>query len=139
TAVHLKKWTIADGDIRLYTKGCMLMVKREYSQEFKLSVIREYLNCPHGIRVVSRSFGLPSKNYITRWINELSKVGLVTEEELVAAGKKSTAGKQSIKHPYQVHEPSPRERMLDQENLRLRAEIDFLKKLQEIEGWNVKG
>lgn len=117
----------------------MQMIKREYSQEFKLSVIKEYLNCPHGIRVVSRSFGLPSKNYITRRIKELSKVGLVTEEELVAAGKKSTAGKQSIKHPYQVHEPSPRERMLDQENLRLRAEIDFLKKLQEIEGWNAKG
>jgi len=112
----------------------MQMIKREYSQEFKLSVIREYLKCPHGIRVVSRSFGLPSKNYITRWIKELSEAGLVSEEELIAAGKKSTAGKQSIKHPYEVHDPSPRERMLDQENLRLRAEIDFKKKLQEIEG-----
>lgn len=111
---------------------------REYSQEFKLSVIREYLNGPHGIRVVSRSFGLPSKNYITRWIQELSNAGLITEDELIAAGKKSSAGRASKKHPYQVHIPSPREKMLEQENLRLRAEIDFLKKLQEIEGRDAK-
>ena len=112
----------------------MKMVKREYSQEFKLSVIQEYLRSPHGIRVVSRSYGLPSKNYITRWVQEMITVGLITKDELVAAGKKSSAGKASKKHPYQVHTPSPREKMLEQENLRLRAEIDFLKKLQEIEG-----
>jgi transposase len=114
------------------------MIKREYSQEFKLSVIREYLSSPHGIRIVSRSFGLPSKNYITRWIQELSDAGLVTEDELIAAGKKSSAGRTSKKHPYQVHTPSPKERMLEEENLRLRAENDFLKKLQEIEGRDAK-
>lgn len=116
----------------------MAMVKREYSQEFKLSVIQEYLKSPHGIRVVARSFGLPSKNYITRWIEELSNAGLVSEDELIAVGKKSSVGKASKKHPYQVHTPTPREKMLEQENLRLRAEIDFLKKLQEIEGRDLK-
>ena len=114
-------------------KGVYEMIKREYSQEFKLSVIKEYLNSPHGIRVLARSFGLPSKNYITRWIEELIGVGLITEDELIAAGKKSSAGKAVKKHPYAVHNPSPREKMLEQENLRLRAENDFLKKLQEIE------
>lgn len=114
------------------------MIKREYSQEYKLSVIQEYLRSPHGIRVVARSFGLPSKNYITNWLKELLALGMVSEEELIAAGKKSTASRGIKSHPYEVHLLAPREKMLEQENLRLRAELDFLKKLEEIERRDAK-
>lgn len=109
------------------------MIKREYTQEFKLQVVREYIRSPHGIRVVSRSFGLPSKNYITRWVEEFLQTGSITEEELVAAGKKSKQNVGPKADPYEVHTPSARERLLEQENLRLRAELDLLKKLAEIE------
>jgi hypothetical protein len=34
-------------------------------------------------------------------------VGLITEDELIAAGKKSNAGRTSKKHPYQVHIRKP--------------------------------
>lgn len=108
------------------------MAKQQYSQEYKLSVIQEYINNPHGIRVVARSFGLPSKNYITRWTAELLKAGLITEDELLASGKKSNQSKQKKSSAYEVHQSTPRERQLEQENLRLRAENDFLKKLKEI-------
>lgn len=53
------------------------MVKRAYSDEFKLEVVRAYLNGPHGIRVVSSSYGLPSKNYIPRWLIYLREKGLL--------------------------------------------------------------
>lgn len=109
------------------------MIKREYSLEFKQQVVREYIKSPHGIRVVARSFGLPTKNYITRWIEELMKNGFVTEEELSVAGKKSVKTQGPKAHPYEVHRTSARERLLEQENLRLRAELDLLKKLAEIE------
>jgi transposase-like protein len=109
------------------------VIKREYTSEFKLQVIREYIKSPHGIRVVARSFGLPSKNYITRWVEEFLRDGLISEMELIAAGKKSKQNVGPKAHPYEVHTPSARERLLEQENLRLRAELDLLKKLAEIE------
>lgn len=63
------------------------MIKRKYSQEYKLAVIREYIQSPHGMRAVARSLGLPSQNYIINWLNELLALGLVSEQELIAAGK----------------------------------------------------
>jgi len=114
------------------------MQKREYSQEFKLSVVRQYLESPHGIRVVARSCGLPSKNYITNWINEMLKAGLITEEELIVAGKKSSQNRGKKAHPYEVQASTPRERQLEEENLRLRAELDFLKKYRELERRDLK-
>lgn len=109
------------------------MVKREYTREFKLQVVREYIKSPHGIRVVARSYGLASKNYITRWVEEFLQDRTITEEELVTAGKKSARNTGAKPHPYEVYTPSARERLLEQENLRLRAELDLLKKLAEIE------
>jgi transposase-like protein len=109
------------------------VIKREYTHEFKLQVVREYIKIPHGIRVVARSFGLPSKNYITRWVEDFLQEGSITEEELVVAGKKSKQNVGPKANPYEVHKPSARERLLEQENLRLRAELDLLKKLAEIE------
>jgi hypothetical protein len=66
-------------------------------------------------------------------MQELVKAELVSDEEIRAAGKKSKENSTKISHPYQVHTPTPREKQLEQENLRLRAELDFLKKLKEIE------
>ena len=114
------------------------MIKREYSREFKFQVVQEYIRSPHGIRVVARSFGLPSKNYITRWVEDFLKDGEITKEELVAAGKKSSQNSGPKADPYEVHTPSARERLLEQENLRLRAELDLLKKLAEIERRDLK-
>lgn len=48
-----------------------------YSDEFKLEVVKAYLESPHGIRVVARSYGLPSKNYIPEWMEQLKKKGLL--------------------------------------------------------------
>lgn len=83
------------------------MAQREYSQEFKLSVVREYLGSPHGIRVIARSFGLPSKNYITRWIDEMLKAQLITEDDIVAASKNhaKTKAKSHIRMKFTLLRP----------------------------------
>ena len=101
-------------------------MSKKYSKEFKLHVINTYIESPHGIRVIAQSFDLPTKNYITNWIKELLTDGLITESQLILAGKK--ASRSSFKsNP--VDTRSITEQHLADENLRLRAEVDFLKKL----------
>lgn len=106
--------------------------KKEYSDAYKLSVVRNYLSSPHGVRVVARSYNLPSKNYITRWMEELVSKGFLTPQECTAKTK-SFLNKET-KLPYQTHGITARERQLEQENERLRAEVAFLKKLRELKG-----
>lgn len=113
------------------------MKKREYSEEYKVEVVRNYLSSPHGIRVVSRSYNLPSKNYITRWMEELVKKGKITAQECTIKTK-SFLNKEE-KHPYQTHGITARERQLERENEKLRAEVEFLKKLKELERWDAEG
>ncbi len=110
------------------------MGKRAYSDEFKLEVVRAYLNGPHGIRVVSSSYGLPSKNYIPRWLIYLREKGLLDPLE---AKKKSKSGSTVRKKGYEGFssgKKTEREKLLERENLRLRAENAFLKKLREMRG-----
>ena len=115
-------------------KGVFHMVKRAYSDEFKLEVVRAYLNGPHGIRVVSSSYGLPSKNYISTWLVYLQEKGLLDPLE---AKKKSKSGSTVRKKGYEgfsSDKKTEREKLLEKENLRLRAENAFLKKLREMRG-----
>ena len=72
------------------------MIKREYSQEFKLTVVQEYIRSTHGIRVIARSFGLPSKNYITNCLKELLVKGLASEEELIAGKNRALVVQKSL-------------------------------------------
>jgi len=109
-----------------------MVKKREFSDEFKMEVVNNYLNSPFGIRVVARSYNLHSKNYITRWIPELIKKGLLTEEAC-SVKCKSSASIEKNPNPYEAHSKSPREKQLELENEMLRAEVAFLKKLKEIE------
>ena len=110
--------------------------KREYSDEFKLAVIRNYLESPHGIRVVARSYNLPSKNYITNWMNYLVKKRLLSPLE--CESKTKTFRNKEKAQPYQSHALTARERQLEEENHRLRAEVAFLKKLKELERRDAK-
>ena len=106
--------------------------KREYTDEFKFEVVNSYLNNTYGVRVTARSFNLPSKNYIGRWIKELIEKGLLTEQ-ICSVKCKSSETKGKKQDPYKTHEKTPRERQLEHENEILRAEVAFLKKLEEIE------
>ena len=99
-----------------------------YSQEFKLHVIRTYLESPYGIRTIAKQFDLPSKNYITNWIISLKKEDIFSEEELLLLQAKSTKSNGSKLTIKDVFKMSPSEKQLAEENMRLRAEVEFLKK-----------
>lgn len=106
------------------------MSKRTYDDEFKLHVVNEYFKSKNGIRLTARAFGLPSKNYITRWIEDLKARGLIPAD---MAKTGSTANKlPSVLST----KKTPLEKQLEAENLRLRAENDFLKKLKQVERRN---
>ena len=114
------------------------MIRREYSDEFKLEVVRAYLNGPHGVRVVSASYGLPSKNYIPNWIAYLQKKGLLDPHAISQKSKSGATKREAGYQGFTSEKKTEREKMLEKENLKLRAENAFLKKLREMRGGDGK-
>jgi transposase len=106
------------------------MNKQNYDDEFKLEVVKTYFEGKQGVRLVARSFGLPSKNYIHRWIAELTDKGLLDPKAIEA---RSRSNIKSIDKKIADHSKTAREKQLEKEVLRLKAENDFLKKLEELE------
>jgi len=86
------------------------------------------LESPYGIRTIAKQFDLPSKNYITNWIISLQKENIFSEEELLLLQAKSTKSNGSKLTIKDVFKMSPSEKQLAEENIRLRAEVEFLKK-----------
>lgn len=110
------------------------MDKAKYDDEFKLQVVKEWLESSGGVRLVARSYGLPSKNYIHRWLEELKEKGLIPPEAGKTSYKSSANPRtQKAQDVEQTSKKSAREKHLEKEILRLRAENDFLKKLDELE------
>jgi len=122
-------------DSILQLDGGIYLPKIKYDEQFKLEVVKAYLENSQGVRTMARLFGLPSKNYIHRWLKELTDKGLIEPEVIKAAEKSSNQpaiGKASKSN--QLYPKTAREIQLEIEVLRLQAENDFLKKLKEIEG-----
>lgn len=109
------------------------MNRNKYDDEFKLEVVKAYLESTLGVRALAKSYGLPSKNYIHRWLEELKRKGLIDSEATKKSAKSSMAPRPEPKSSPPVYKKSAREKQLEKENLRLRAENEFLKKLQELE------
>jgi len=111
------------------------MSKQTYEDSYKLEVVRAYLDGSHGMRVTARSYGLPSKNYIERWILELKEKGLIDADAKKQDAKSSMKSRaKKTDSPYEAHQKTAREIHLEKEVQRLQAEVDFLKKLKELEG-----
>jgi transposase-like protein len=49
----------------------------QYTDEFKIEVIRDYYTNDLGVRMTANKWGLPSKNYITKWEVYLKRKGLL--------------------------------------------------------------
>lgn len=86
------------------------------------------MSSSYGIRTIAKQFNLPNKNYITNWIVALKKENLFSEEELTLLQAKSTKSNGSKLTIKDVFKMSPSEKQLAEENMRLRAEVEFLKK-----------
>lgn len=101
------------------------MINTRYSDEFKLQVIKEYLNTSIGCRPLAKKYNLPSKNYIHNWEKQLIKKGLLTNNDIKNAKNKT----------YSLNSPEKKtayEKQLEKENLKLKAELAYLRELKRL-------
>lgn len=101
------------------------MINKRYSDEFKLQVIKEYLNSSIGSRTLAKKYNLPSKNYIYNWEKQLIKKGLLKEDYIKNAKNKTYSLKNSEKK-------SAYEKQLEKENFRLKAELSYFRELKKL-------
>ncbi len=104
-------------------------MKRKYSDEFKLSVIKDYYNSTLGVRAIASKYNLPSKNYINNWEKQLKKKGLLPPDatkpnKTVARSKESILRKDTR---------TPREKQLEEEIQVLKAKIAYYESLEKMQ------
>lgn len=101
--------------------------KRNYSDEFKLQIVNEYLEGPLGCRLLARKYNLPSKNYINNWIDQLIRKGILKEEDVVK--KDFSKFKDKITND---KNKTPYEKQLERENIELRAKLAFYEEMKKL-------
>jgi len=106
------------------------MSSKIYSEEYKWEVVKTYYTTDLGVRKTAQHFGLPTKNYVTRWIMECKNKGLIPQN----ATKTSFVPAEKIEP---IENKSAVLKQLERENLRLRAELDLLKKVNFLRRGNV--
>ena len=108
-------------------KGALFFMNKKYSEEFKLAIVKEYLEGNIGIRTIAKKYNLPSKNYITNWIKYFKENGTIPKNASVSHAVKSSAkstNDEKVKTPY--------EKELEKKLERMEAELAFYKKCNEI-------
>ena len=102
--------------------------RRSFSKEFKLNAVKLYLEGQNGgCKVLSKSLGLNDHRMLMRWVEKYKVQG--------EAGLEDMRGK--IKSPFRGH-PRTVSVTLEDENLRLRAENEYLRRLLELNQDNIK-
>lgn len=101
------------------------MARHTYSDEFKLSVVTEYFNGDLGVRALAKKYTLPSKNYITRWINKFKKEGKFPEN---MSRKNTNSHSKNLDNS----KKTTYEKELEQKVYELEAQLAFYKKYEEL-------
>ena len=102
-------------------------MNQKYSEEFKLSVVKEYFEGNLGVRALAKKYTLPSKNYITKWIKHFKDIEKIPKDSSVSRTSRVSSEateKSKIKSPY--------EKELEKKLERVEAELAFYKKCDEI-------
>ena len=101
------------------------MRNKRYSDEFKLQIVKEYLNSSLGCREITKKYNLSSKNLVYDWEQQLIKKGLLSNDECLKPKNKARSLNNSEKK-------TAYEKQLEKENRRLRAELAFYKELKNL-------
>lgn len=102
---------------------------KKYSDEFKLAVVEDYYNSPHGVRAISLKYDLPSKNYINNWEKQLKKKGLLP----VDATKPNKSAGRSKEAVLRADTRTPREKQYEAEIQRLKAQVAYYEQLEHLQ------
>ena len=105
------------------------MDKKEYSDEFKQEVIRDYYTSELGVRQTSIKWGLPSKNYVGNWERYLKKKNLLPCDCVKKPNLKTAV--RINKKIADAAELAELEK-LRKENQVLRCRLDYLKELEKV-------
>lgn len=102
-------------------------MNQKYSEEFKLSVVKEYYEGNLGVRLLAQKYNLPSKNYITNWIKYFKENGTIPQDASVSRTSSTPVkkiNKSKVKTAY--------EKELEKKLAIAEAELAFYKKCDEI-------
>lgn len=100
------------------------MKNKQYTDEFKLEVVNDYLNSELGCRAIAKKYNLSSKNYIERWQKQLIEKGLI-DKNIKPKTKKAT-------HNKLINSKTEYEKKLEKENLELKAKLAYYKELEKL-------
>lgn len=107
----------------------VLPMNKKYSDEFKLSVIKDYYNCSLGVRAIALKYNLPSKNYINNWEEQLKKKGLLPAGS-TKPNKTIARCKESI---LREDTRTPREKHYEEEIEILKARVAYFESLESMQ------
>lgn len=102
---------------------------RRYSDDFKLSVIKDYYSSLLGIRAIAMKYDLPSKNYINKWEKELIAKGLLPE----GSTKPNKSAGRSPEKIMRKDTRTEREKQLEDEIRRLKARVAYFEGLESLQ------
>lgn len=102
------------------------MTRNVYSEEFKLAVVNDYLKGNLGVRLIAKKYNLPSKNYITKWINKFKEEGKIPSD--IYRDKTQTSSKKSINN----NNKTEYEKLLEKKVYELEAQLAVYKKYEEL-------
>jgi transposase len=123
----VKKWV--DHHRLLGQDGLLPRRTLYYSKEFKLKVVKAYKDKGLSLRNCCLQFNIPSQSTLVTWARKYEQQGLDGLNE--QKGRPTTMKKDKPASKKKA-EPLTRLEELERENLYLKAEIDFLKKLDAL-------
>ena len=131
-----RRFTISTSVIRKWvdhynqkgSKGLLYKQYVYYTREFKLNVIKVYKDKGLSLRECCLQFNIPAQSTISSWVRQYEQLGLDGLRE--QKGRPTTMKKDKPKA--KKAKPLTRLEELEKENLYLKAEIDFLKKLDAL-------
>jgi transposase len=131
-----KKWNISTSLIRkwidhhssLGTKGLLPRRIHYYTREFKLNVVKAYNDNGLSLRDCCLQFNIPTQSTVISWVRKYEQLGL---DGLIEQKGRPVIMKKD-KPPAKKTKPLTRLEELEKDNLYLRAEIDYLKKLDAL-------
>lgn len=94
-----------------------------YSFDIKLKAVKMYLEEGIGSTTIAKELNLSCKNRVLLWVKRYKEFGVEGLKERRGCTKGLKQGR-----------PLKRELSIEEENIRLKAEVEFLKKLLILEG-----
>lgn len=104
-------------------------MKKKYTDEFKLSVIKDYYSSILGVRAIASKYNLPSKNYVNRWEDDLKKKGLLEQD----ATKPNKTVARSKEYILREDTRTTREKHYEEEIGLLKAKVAYYENLHSLQ------